>query len=240
MKRTSLAVCSLALCGGISVAVAWAQPTEQPGRPTAIQVRPATANEPPARELSPEEKAMEEAGAPDENHDKFEKFLGRWDATMKFWMGGEGEPMETTMSVITRWDPGMGKRYLIMDHNGKFLDRPFRGSSTWGYNKATKKYESVWRDSFSTGMMISYGEMSADGKTLTFKGENVDSMDGSPIKTREVYTWLSDDSYRFEMHEVRSGGQEHKVIEATYTKVQVGGRPGVNVRPVQRPNEQSK
>ncbi|MCG3123243.1 MAG: hypothetical protein GIKADHBN_01653 [Phycisphaerales bacterium] len=243
MKASLSAAFCLFLCCGLCAGIAVAQPqqinpeTLRTGRP-ASPAQPAPQQPAPAqpeRELTPEEKAMEEAAAPDENHAKLKKYLGRWDGTMKLHMGPE--PVETTTTVIARWEPGMGERFLIQDHNGRIMDRPFRGTSTWGYNKVTKKYESVWRDNMGTGMMISYGEMSADTKTLTFNGQYDDPMTGGKMKTREVYTWESDDVYTFEMFQTGSDGKETKVVEGKFTKSQSVGRPGIQQRPVTVPNK---
>lgn len=251
MKRSSLSVWSMMLCSGLAAALAVAQPASDPKTlpakpakpatpaptPTPIQVKPQQpAKEAAKPEMTPEEKAMEEAAAPDEHHQKFEKYVGRWDGAMKMYMPGSTEPMPISDTLIARWEPGMGNRFMIMDHTSKIFDKPFRGTATWGYNKATKKYEAIWRDNMGTGMMISYGSMAADG-TMTFTGDMDDPMTGAKIKTREIYKWQGDDSFTFEMFQTGPDGKENKAIEATYTKKQIQGRPAINVRPVPSPGK---
>lgn len=250
MKRVSLSVWSVVLCSGLAAALAISQPANDPKpsqpvqpaqppspapTPTAIPGKPGKPAEPPA-ELSPEMKAMMEAAAPDEHHKALEKFVSRWDGAMKMWMPGSTEATDVMDTLMVRWDPGMGQRFMIMDHTSKFNNMPFRGTATWGYNKVSKRYESVWRDNMGTGMMMSFGQASPDGKTFTFQGECDDPMgSGGKIKSREIYTWTGDETFKFEMFQTGSDGKEQKVIESTYTKKQFETRPGQSVKPVVRP-----
>lgn len=250
MKRASLSAWSLAVCCGVAAAVAFAQPAHdtKPAQP----VTPAQPSTPapapkqtlipgkgrpvePPPELSPEMKAMMEQAAPDEHHKHFEKYVARWEGAMKLWMAPGTEPTETVDTMMVRWDPGMGQRFIILDHTSRMMGLPFRGSATWGYNKMTKKYESCWRDNMGTGMSMSYGTLSDDGKTLTFAGE-MDSPQGR-VKTREVFTWTSDETFKFEMFSTGSDGKENKSIDATYTKKGFEAKPGQVVKPAVKPAE---
>ncbi len=254
MKRSTVSVWSMVVCSGLMAGLAVSQPNApqpqpqpqpvQPAKPPApapvprpVQpvVRPTPAPAPPA-EVSPEMKAMMEAGAPDDHHKKLEAFIGFWDGTMKVWMDPAKEPTETKSSIIARWDAGMDGRFLAMDHRGMLMNMPFRGNAIWGFNKATKKYESVWHDNFGTGIMISYGEMSPDSKTLNFTGEYDDPAGSGKIKTRELYTWENAESFKFEMFETRPGGKEAKSLEATFSRRTTQVRPGgVKTTPPEAP-----
>jgi hypothetical protein len=237
MSSTSKTLAIL-LCTGLTCASALAQPgTPQPIRPGQAPARqpaatPVKPNLPlkegqPDENLSPEAKAVVDAAAPDENHKKLDKFLGRWEGTLKMYAPGAPDQHDETTDIIqVRWETGMAQRYLAMDHTSKIMGLPFRGSATWGYNKTTKKFESVWRDSFSTGIMISYGTLSTDDKTFTFHGEHEDPAGAGKVKTREVVTWEADDTFKFEMYKTTSGGKEEKSLEATYVKKQLLPRSG--------------
>ncbi|MCC6427546.1 MAG: DUF1579 family protein [Phycisphaerales bacterium] len=258
MKRLSVSVWSMLLCSGLLAGMAVSQPaapqpvqptptepkTVQPGQPQPAP-RPGQVNRQPAKveppaDISPEMRAMLQAGAPDENHKKLEAFVGFWDGNMKMWMEPGMDPMENKTSIIGRWDSGMDGRFLAMDHRGTMMGMPFRGSATWGYNKASKRYESVWRDNFTTGMMFSTGQMSADGKGLTLSGEYDDPMGSGKVKTREVYTWDNADSFKFEFYETRAGSAESKTIEAVYTRRMSQVRPGGAGKPAGAPQPATK
>ncbi|HLO42035.1 MAG TPA: DUF1579 family protein [Phycisphaerales bacterium] len=241
MNGTSKTLAIL-LCSGLTAVAAAVQPgTPQPIKPgqPVRQPNPGAAKpalplkqDQPTEELSPEAKAMVEMAAPDENHKKLDRFLGRWEGTMKMWGPGEEKPTETLDVIQVRWETGMAQRFLAMDHTCKVMGMPFRGSATWGFNKVSKKYESLWRDSFSTGMMISYGTLSSDDKVFTFHGEHDDPAGGGKVKTREVVTWEGDDTFKFEMYQTHADGKEHKAIEATYNRKQMVPRSGSPVRSV--------
>jgi hypothetical protein len=51
-----------------------------------------------------------------------------------------------------------------------------------GFNDATKKYESIWMDSNSSGIMLMTGDLDAKTHTMTFSGDGED-----PTGTKKHY-----------------------------------------------------
>jgi hypothetical protein len=91
----------------------------------------------------------------------------------------------------------------------------FKGLGFTAYNKATKKYESVWMDSMSTGIGFSNGTETEPG-TWTYKGSFF-GPGGRKCTTRMVMMKISDDEEKMEMF-CDMGMGEQKSMELTATR----------------------
>ena len=80
----------------------------------------------------------QEAPKPGKEHDYLTRLVGTWDAVTE---SGKG-----TMT----YKMGLGGLWLIGDFEGEFGGMKFEGKGLDTYDLATKKYRSVWVDSFST------------------------------------------------------------------------------------------
>jgi len=143
--------------------------------------------------------------------------VGDWNVQCKFMMPGM-PAQESTAKAACRAMPGMGGRFVQMDYDGEMMGFPFKGVGIYGFNNATKKYESVWFDSTSTNMMISTGEKKADG-SIEWRSEYMDPMTKEMKKSRMVDRFPDRDTMVFEMYEVNTDGTEFKAMELTYTRV---------------------
>jgi hypothetical protein len=161
---------------------------------------------------------MKNFGAPAAEHKEMAKCLGKWDVVCKSWHGGpDGEPMVSTATAVFK--PVLDGHYFIQNYKcNDFMGQPYYGLGMQGYDRFTKQYFSTWMDSWSTGMMVMYGQADASG-TITYHGKMDDPMTGrrdSPI--RAVARDLSDDAMVFEMHDKAPDGTEYKMMELTYTR----------------------
>lgn len=99
------------------------------------------------------------------------------------------------------------------------MGQPFNGIGVMGYDNHTKKYVSTWMDSMSTGIFFMEGTASADGKTITQKGQYDDPMEGR-MKLRGVTKVVDNNTEIFEMYSTGKKGKEIKMMEITYTRKQ--------------------
>jgi hypothetical protein len=115
----------------------------------------------------------------------------------------------------------MGGRFMKLEFSGDMMGEPFNGLGLYGYDNVSKKFTSVWVDSMGTGMMQGTGELSADGKVLTWKFTFNCPIAKKPVVMREVETITGPNTRKLEMFGPEpKTGKEYKmmVIEFTRTK----------------------
>src|SRR2546426_65654 len=93
---------------------------------------------------------------------------GDWKAEVTEYMDPTQPPMKSTATVHNEMI--MGGRYLTTHYTGNMMGMPFDGMGTIGFNNGTQKYCSTWIDNMGTGIGYMEGMISADGKTLEYKG----------------------------------------------------------------------
>src|SRR4051812_3137746 len=108
-----------------------------------------------------------DAATPGKEHQHLSSEAGVWNGKTTMYMPG-AEPMESVcVSTIT---PIMDGRYTKCEIKGDMPGMgPFEGFGLYGYDKVSKKYVSSWIDNQGTGMMTGTGELSDDGKVMTWK-----------------------------------------------------------------------
>jgi hypothetical protein len=155
----------------------------------------------------PDEKAVIEAmikaGTPGEQHKQLAALAGSWDVNVKMWLDPTKEPGESKASTETK--AIMGGRYVEEKVTGDFGGMTFLGQGLFGYDNLRKKYTYTWIDSFGTGVSTAEGSFDADKKTWTFKGEELDPLDGKKIKTKSVIHLIDKDNYEVDMYKVVEG-----------------------------------
>ncbi len=161
--------------------------------------------------------AWQKAMTPAENHKHFEYFVGDWDAEITMYMGPE--PMTSTGTAHYEWI--LGGRYLHGTTAGDFMGMPMHGFSIDGYDNVTGRYFSVWLDNMGTGYMLSHGEKSEDGKSVTYTGSMPDPMTGAEVNHRMVTMITGDNTYVFEMFMTAVGAPEEVLaMVIKYTRKQ--------------------
>jgi uncharacterized protein DUF1579 len=173
-----------------------------------------------------EKKAMEAFQAymtPGKEHKMLEKRAGTWDYKASMYMAPGAPPTVTKGKSVRKM--AMGGRFLLDETSGEgmaeFGGTPFQGSGITAFDNYKKKFVSTWIDNMGTGIMISEGEASADGKTITYTSEEPDLMGaggGKMRKTRTVEKILSEDHTTLEMFAPGPDGKEVKNFELEYTR----------------------
>lgn len=161
--------------------------------------------------------AMMEAIAPDENHAALEPLAGSWEHAVTFYPAPGAPGME--MTATSSAEMTMGGRYLASELDGSFLDAPFTGSETMGYDKVKGKYFSTWIDNFSTGPMVLWGDYDPATKTFTLEGTVSEPMSGNPeIPVRNTIQVMDDGSLQYENWAAGPDGTLFKSMEIHSTR----------------------
>ena len=154
------------------------------------------------------------AGTPGDAHRKLEPFAGTWKARVRHWPQPGAEPDVSTGVMNNTWV--LGHRFLHQDYRGD--DGTFEGSGYWGFNNVTGRYEGLWVDSMSTGMMTDSGDCDGAGKVWEMVGESEFPTAGNKMTKRSVITVHGPDRHTMEMYFSGPDGAEFKAMEIEYTR----------------------
>jgi uncharacterized membrane protein len=174
-----------------------------------------------APEMTPEQKEMmqkmKEYGTPGEGHKVLAGMVGKWTYTSKGWESAESAPMESkgksTFSMI------LGGRFLQQTVKGEAMGMPFEGMNLVGYDNQSKKYNTLWIDTMTTGMVKGEGTFDAATQTLTDNGEFMCPARGTVEKYRSEWKILDKNSMTFAMYgRGMKGDTEFKMMEMTYKR----------------------
>jgi hypothetical protein len=160
--------------------------------------------------------AVMKAGTPGENHKKLDPIVGSWTFTIKMWMDPSKEPTESKGTCANKWI--FDGRYIEETIKGDFGGMEFIGRGVIGYDNTQKKYVSTWIDSMSTGIMMTTGTASTDGKTFTFGGDEICPATEEKLKVRMVMKIISKDKHESEYYQTRAG-KESKTMHIVYSRV---------------------
>jgi len=170
------------------------------------------------------EKIMEiykKAGTPGEPHKALAKLEGSWTTRSRGWMEPGKPPVESTGTCEQKLI--LDGHYLQQVYTGDMMGQPFTGINLMGYDNHTKKYESVWIDSMSTGIYYFRGTASNKGKTISQECSYDDPIKG-PSVWRSMTTIKDDNTLEFEMFITPKGGKEEKMMEMTVIRKEAVAR----------------
>src|SRR5689334_10618892 len=163
--------------------------------------------------------AMMEAYAklatPGEPHKQFASLVGSWATTTKEWMEPGKPPTETTGSADMKML--LDGRFLQQEFKGDMMGHPYSGIGISGYDNLRKRYVSTWIDTMGTGIFTMEGTASADGKTITLRGQHAE-LGGGHMTHRAVWKIVDSNTQTFDMYGAHQGGKETKMMEITYTR----------------------
>ena len=158
------------------------------------------------------QKAWMDLGKPGDQHAAFKKLAGDWDAAVKEWKP-DGTVQES--KTKSKFEMVLGDRILRQEYEGVMDGTPFKGIGYTGFDKGSQKYQSVWMDSMSTGMMFSIGTKQEDG-SVEYKG-NFYGPGAAKIPARIVLRYPDADTQVMEFY-MDMGAGEMKSVEMTYTR----------------------
>jgi hypothetical protein len=172
----------------------------------------------PAKGEKPSPEAMKKMWAefaePGPEHKEMLEMVGRWKAETKDYFDDPDKP--TLSEGTATFKPILDGRFIQQDYQCKQDGKTFRGLGVFGYDKAKKKWVSVWLDSMSTGFMVMEGEFDKATETLVETGEMASPI--GPMKMKNVIKELDDDRMQMTMYLLLPGDKEQKVMEILYTR----------------------
>jgi Protein of unknown function (DUF1579) len=168
---------------------------------------------------SAEEKAMMEAwvkyATPGDAHKKMAALEGSWTAKVSQWMAPGAPAAESTATAEFKMI--LGGRYLSQSFSGTMMGQPFHGFGISGFDNAKKVTQTVWMDTFGTGMLQMTGSWDAAG-ALTETGSMDDFMTGKPMSFKAQMHMADNDHIHYEMWMSGPDGKMFKDLDIAYTR----------------------
>jgi len=152
---------------------------------------------------------------PGEPHKLFATLAGSWTTTTKEWMEPGKPPTESTGTADIKML--LDGRFLYQEFTSQMMGQPFSGIGIDGYDNLRKKYVTAWIDTMGTGIFMMEGTASADGKTITLKGQHAE-LGGGQMTHRAIWKIVDSNTQTFDMYGTHHRGKEMKMMEITYTR----------------------
>lgn len=162
------------------------------------------------------QKAWNEYMTPGEAHKRLAADNGMWNDEITTWMAPDAKPMMNKSVADVKMI--LGGRYQQSRHTGNFMGMPFEGISTVAFDNASQEYTSTWIDNMGTGIMVMKGKYNETSKSIEFKGEMTDPMTKKVKPTREVVSFIDENTQKMEMFDVTPEGKEYKSMEIKMTR----------------------
>jgi hypothetical protein len=170
-------------------------------------------------EKSTDPKAMMEVytklATPGEQHKQLASLAGSWTTKTKEWMEPNKPPVESTGSAEMKML--LDGRFLQQEVTGQMMGQPYSGIEITAYDNLLKRYVTTWMSTMGTGIFMMEGTASADGKTITLKGQHAEP-GGGYMKHRAIWKIVDSNAQTFDMYGAHHGGKEWKMMEMTYTR----------------------
>ena len=204
---------------GLAAVVAIAEPAKD----AQSSAQPAAGSSAPEMKLPPgwteeDMKACMVAGTPGKMHERLAKDVGTWKGKSIMWMPGVTEPTthECTMTI----SPVMDGRYFKGEMAGVMPGMgPYSGMGIMGFDNVSQKFVANWLDNHSTGIMNGTGELSSDGKTITWKYEHNCPITKKPTVMRQIETNDGENRKTLEMFGADpKTGKEFKMMRIEMTR----------------------
>ena len=180
-----------------------------------VSVAMAKDKEPAQMDMQAMMDTYKKLATPGEPHKQFASLTGSWSTKTKEWMEPDKPPMESTGSAEMRML--LGGRFLQQEFTGDMMGQPYSGIGVSAYDNLRKKYVSTWMDTMGTGVFVMEGTASADGKTITLRGQH-DEPGGGQMTHRAVWKIVDSNTQTFGMYGTHNQGKEMKIMEITYTR----------------------
>jgi len=144
----------------------------------------------------------QEPPKPGKEHDHLKRLVGTWEAESEF---GKG-----TMT----YKMGLDGMWLVGDFDGEFGGMKFQGHGLDTYDSGTKKYRSVWVDSFSAMPRVMEGSLDKDDKVMTMTGEGPVQA-GKTGKFKSIAEIKDANTVEYSLFMV---GSEQPIVKITYKR----------------------
>ena len=197
MRLTQLALTSLCVVLTVSLAMAKDKKAETPMDPQAMM------------------EVYKKLATPGEPHKQFASLAGSWTTKTKEWMEPDKPPMESAGACDFKML--LDGRFLQQEFTSEMMGQPYSGVGISAYDNLRKRYVIAWIDTMGTGIFLMEGTASADGKTITLKGQH-DEPGARHMTHRAVWKIVDGNTQMFDMYGTHHRGKEMKMMEITYTR----------------------
>jgi hypothetical protein len=170
------------------------------------------------QEMEKEMAAVMAAATPGPMHKFLCEGAGTWKGKNTMWMGEGAPPVQSDSKAVVT--PFLDNRFTRVEVSG---DMPgmgmFSGFGVYGYDNVAKQFQCTWMDSMGTGMATGTGELSADGKTMTWTLTYNCPIQKKPVSFKEVDRITGKDTRTMEMwgNDPKTG-KEFKMMEVLQTR----------------------
>ena len=158
------------------------------------------------------------AGTPGKMHERLAKEVGTWSGKSTMWMMPKSEPVVTdSTATVTALLDG---RFVKTEWAGEMPGMgPYSGFGLHGFDNVTGKFSAVWLDNHGTGMMLGTGELSPDGKAITWTYNYTCPLNKKPTVMKQVETRTGPNTKTLEMWgpEPKSG-EVYKIMSIELTR----------------------
>ena len=202
-------VAGFAAAGSFAIADASKEEKSPAGAPAEMKLPPGWTME--------DMQACIQAATPGKEHEYLASEAGVWKGKTTMYMPGS-EPM--TSECVSTVTPIMDGRYIKCEIKGDMPGMgPFEGLGLYGFDNVSKKYVSSWIDNHGTGMMTGTGELSDNGKVMTWNYDFHCPVTKKAAIMREVETVTGPNTKRLEMFGPDpKTGKETKMMTIEFTK----------------------
>jgi hypothetical protein len=158
------------------------------------------------------------AGTPGKMHEHLAQGVGVWQGKTTMWMGPGGDTMKSECtSTVSKMMDG---RYVKVELAGEMPGMgPYTGLGIHGFDNVTQKFVANWIDNHGTGLMTGTGDLSKDGKVMTWTYTHSCPLTKKPATMREVETVTGPNTKTMEMWGTEpKSGKEYKMMQIEFTK----------------------
>lgn len=158
------------------------------------------------------------AATPGKMHEHLKQDVGVWHGKNTMWMAPGAAPIESESSSTVA--PLFDGRFTRCEIKGEMPGMgPYNGLMISGYDNITQKFVSTWIDNFSTSIAQGEGELSKDGKTLTWTFTCNCPLTKKPVAMRQIETVTGPGKKTLEMFGAEpKSGKEYQMMRIELTK----------------------
>lgn len=226
MNCKNLFVTSVAVLAAVAGSIAFAQPSKdtKPAKPVAPAPADHKAPAGPHGDMqlppgwtSEDMQACMASGVVGEQHANLAKGVGTWNGKCEMWMAANTPGMKS--ECVTICTSIMDGRFVQIDNKGNMPMGPFHGQGVNGFDNVSQKYVSTWISNMGTGIMVGTGDMTKDGKSITWNYSYNCPITKKAAVMREVESFTSDTTMTLEifMNDPKTG-KEFKHMKIDFTK----------------------
>lgn len=158
---------------------------------------------------------LELLATPTEHHRHLERLIGNWVTEGRYFLpSGEGVASNGTIETTAIMNGLFVESRMV----GEVFGKPYLGRSIDGFDTVTEQYVTSFVETLGPSILAQAGVCEDDGRVRTMLGEATDPVWGGTLTLRSVYTFLDDDTFRYDSFLSREGGQEFKQLEFVATR----------------------